>query len=213
VPRYIDKAKGIDNDPSKTYNIYNADFIFTMDYLINKNGFIGIHGYTHQFKDSVSIDGVEFSEKYNIDEKNINQRLQLAIKCALDLDFKYTFFETPHYEATDFQHKIMEQYFKYIYEPNMNSKGRHSSIYVPTPLNYVDGKGDLNNMLRKIGNLRHNELGSFFYHPNIEFEYIKLDGNNDEYPAYKYDENSVLHQIFKVFDQKGYKFISILDLR
>ena len=214
VPRYIDKAKGIDNDPSKIYNIYNADFIFTMDYLVNKSGIIGIHGYTHQFKDSVSIDGVEFSEKYNTDEKSIHQRLQLAIKCATDLHFKYTFFETPHYAATNLQHKIMEQYFKYIYDPNINSNERHgSTIYVPTPLNYVDGKEDLNNMLKKIGNLKQNELGSFFYHPNIEFQFIKLDGNNDEYPTYKYDENSILHQIIKDFAKKGYKFISILDLK
>ena len=214
VPRYIDKAKGIDNDPSKTYNMYNADFIFTMDSLINRNGFIGIHGYTHQYKNSVSIDGVEFSKKFNTDEASIRERLQLAIKCATDLDFKYTFFETPHYAATDFQHKIMEQYFKYIYDPSGNIKvNRSSNIYVPTPLNYVDGKEDLNNMLKKIDNLNQNQLGSFFYHPNIEFEFIKLNENKDGYPSYKYDENSVLHHILKSFDQKGYKFISILDLK
>ena len=214
VPRYIDKGKGIDNDPSKTYSIYNADFIFTMDYLINKNGLIGIHGYTHQFKDSVSIDGVEFSKKYNTDEKSIRERLQLAIKCAVDLDFKYTFFETPHYAATNFQHKIMEEYFKYIYDPNNNSKGRYSdTVYVPTILNYMDGKEDLNNMLRKIKNLKQNELGSFFYHPNIEFEFIKLIGNKDEYPAYIYDENSPFHQILMTFYKRGYKFIPISHLK
>ena len=213
VPRYIDKAKGIDNDPSKTCNMYNADFVFTMDYLMNRNGLIGIHGYTHQFKDSVSIDGIEFSKEYNNDEVSIRKRLELAIKCATDLDFKYAFFETPHYAATDFQHKIMEQYFKYIYDPNTGSKGRHNNVYVPTPLNYVDGKGDLNNMLRKIGDLKTNQLGSFFYHPSIEFESIKLEGNSEDYPSYKYDEKSVLHQIIDSFDKKGYKFISIMDLK
>ncbi|HEY8890119.1 MAG TPA: DUF2334 domain-containing protein, partial [Clostridium sp.] len=100
VPRYIDKTKNIDNDPSKINNMYNADFVFTMDYLINKNGFIGIHGYTHQFKNGVSIDDNEFSEKYNTDEKNICERLELAIKCANDLDLPYICFETPHYGAT-----------------------------------------------------------------------------------------------------------------
>lgn len=47
----------------------------------------------------------------------------------------------------------------------------------------------------------------------VEFQFIKLDGNNDEYPTYKYDENSILHQIIKDFSKKGCKFISILDLK
>ena len=221
VPRYIDKAKNIDNDPSKMNNIYNTDFIFTMDYLINKNGLVGIHGYTHQFKNEVSIDGIEFSEKYNTDEKSINERLKLAIKCANDLELSYTFFETPHYEATNYQHKIMEKYFDYIYDPNSKYQenktiykgSNNKTIYVPTPLNYVDGKEDLKNMLRKINNLRNNDLGSFFYHPNIEFEFIKINKNDDKYPVYNYDENSVLHQIIRNFDRVGYKFISIKDLK
>lgn len=214
VPRYIDKVKNIDNDPSKTYNMYNADFVFTMDYLINKNGFIGIHGYTHQFNQTVSIDGLEFSKKNLTTEKSIRDRLELAIKCAKDLDFPYTFFEAPHYGATNYQHKIMEQYFSYIYDPNSKYKGSNNkTIYVPTPLNYVDGKEDLPNMLKKINNLSNNVLGSFFYHPNIEFEFINVEGNNNEYPSVKYDKNSVLHQILKTFNQRGYKFISIIDLK
>lgn len=223
VPRYIDKSKNIDNDPSKINSIYNADFIFTMDYLINKNGLIGIHGYTHQHRDEVSIDGIEFSEKYNTDEKSIHERLKLAIKCANDLDMPYTFFETPHYEATNYQHKIMEKYFDYIYDPSSKYKEssnksiykgiNNKTIYVPTPLDYVDGKEDLSNMIRKINDLEGNVLGSFFYHPNIEFEFIKIDKNGDKYPVYKYDEESVLHQIIKTFNQDGYKFISIKDLK
>ena len=129
VPRYIDKAKNIDNDPSKIYNIYNADFIFTMDYLMSKKGFIGIHGYTHQFKNEVSIDGIEFSEKYYTDEKSINERLKLAIKCANDLDMPYIFFETPHYEATNYQHKVMEKYFNYIYDPSSKYQ-ENKTIYI-----------------------------------------------------------------------------------
>lgn len=214
VPRYIDKTKNIDNDPSKINNIYNADFIFTMDYLINKNGFLGIHGYTHQFKNEVSIDGIEFSEKHITDEKSIRERLELAIKCANDLDLPYSFFETPHYEATNYQHEIMEKYFNYIYDPNSKYKGSNNkTIYVPTALNYVDGKEDLNNMLRKINKLENNILGSFFYHPNIEFEFIKSNENDDEYPVYEYDERSVLHQIIRTFNKNGYKFISVKDLK
>ncbi|HEY8890118.1 MAG TPA: DUF2334 domain-containing protein [Clostridium sp.] len=107
----------------------------------------------------------------------------------------------------------MEKYFNYIYDPNSKYKGSNKkTIYVPTLLNYVDGKEDLNNMLRKINNLKNNDLGSLFYHPNIEFEFIKIVKNDDQYPIYKYDENSVLHQIIRTFNQNGYKFISIKEL-
>ena len=77
----------------------------------------------------------------------------------------------------------------------------------------MDGKEDLNNMLKKINNLKNNDLGSFFYHPSIEFEFINVYDNDDKYPVYKYDENSVLHQIINNFNRAGYKFISIKDLK
>ncbi len=218
VPRYINKTKSIDNDPSKTYNMYNADFVFTMDYLIHEKGIIGLHGYTHQNKDELSIDGIEFSRKNNVDEKSVRERLEAAIKAANDLDLHYEFFESPHYAATDFQHKIMEDYFKYIYDPsninpnNIVEGANNKTKYVPTPLDYVDGKEDLNNMIRKIDKLKRNSLGSFFYHPSIEFEFIKLNSNDGEYPSYDYDSKSVLHQIIDTFDKDGFKFTTIDNL-
>jgi len=100
------------------------------------------------------------------------------------------------------------------YDPNSNYKGSNNkTIYVPTPLNYVDGKEDLNNMLGKINKLETNVLGSFFYHPSIEFQFMKNDKKDEEYLVYKYDENSVLHQIIRTFNKDGYKFITIKDLK
>jgi Uncharacterized protein conserved in bacteria (DUF2334). len=64
----MNPAKGIDNDPSTQLSMHNTDFIFTLDYLIDKNGLIGLHGYTHQQGNEESADGIEFNSKINSSE-------------------------------------------------------------------------------------------------------------------------------------------------
>ena len=68
IPRFIDPPNGIDNDISKDYSMPNANFLFTIEYLLNRNGVIGLHGYTHQYGNEVSADGTEFNEERNNDE-------------------------------------------------------------------------------------------------------------------------------------------------
>ncbi|NSA89467.1 DUF2334 domain-containing protein [Clostridium beijerinckii] len=69
IPRFVDPQDGIDNDISKDYSMPNANFLFTMEYLLNRNGIIGLHGYTHQYGDEVSAVGTEFNDERNNDEK------------------------------------------------------------------------------------------------------------------------------------------------
>lgn len=74
--------------------------------------------------------------------------------------------------------------------------------FIPTPLNYVNGVEDLNNMINKIGNLPEKSLASFFYHPNIEFEYIKIVKDKTGYSTYTYSEKSPLHIVKGIFNEK-----------
>lgn len=74
IPRFVDHKNGIDNDISKDYSMPNANFLFTMEYLLNRNGIIGLHGYTHQYGDEVSAVGTEFNDERNNDEKSIRKR-------------------------------------------------------------------------------------------------------------------------------------------
>ncbi len=60
IPRYINNDKKIDNDISKEKSMENSNFVFTLDYIVNNGGNIGLHGYTHQYKNSNSVSGVEF---------------------------------------------------------------------------------------------------------------------------------------------------------
>lgn len=215
VPKYVEPLNNISNDPTENINIFNSDFLFTLDYFIDRGGSIGLHGYTHQFKNEPSIVGTEFSSKVNNDEKNTRERLQLALGIAKKLDVPISFFESPHYAATAMQHKIMGEYFDTIYEHAFSNKEKTVTFmdynnkkvrFIPTPLNYLDGKEDLDNMLCKIQGLNSKTLGSFFFHPNIEFEFITIKNDDHSYPTILYDKNSPMHQIINALQSKGYEF-------
>lgn len=229
IPRYINPSLNIDNDPSEMYSMYNADFIFTMDYLIDRNGIIGLHGYTHQYGNTESVEGIEFHRnKYDnipYDKEYAQDRVNKALEISKKLDFKCAFFEAPHYAILPNQLEVIEKNFKYIYEPyskdggvteskyvfRNNSTGK-SIIYIPTPLNYIDGKSDCDNMITRIHNLNRNFIASFFYHPYIEFSDIKTYREKDGYPSYDYDKKSVLHKIINKFKDDKYKFCTINEM-
>lgn len=221
IPRYVDPrpATKDDTDLANQYSVYNSDFIYTLDYMIKNGAVIGLHGYTHQSGNTASVDGNEFG--MSLGEKYVKDRLGMAMDSAKKLDIPFSFFEAPHYQISLSELNIVEEYFDYVYQ---RYPGVYSSVtkitrngrtikYVPTPLDYMDGKGVLNNMLSRINNLGPNVLASFFYHPNIEFDDIKIISDTIGYHNYEYSEASALHQMVKAFEDKGYKFISIHDLQ
>lgn len=217
IPRYIDPQNDIDNDVSKNFSISNADFVFTLDYMLKHGGIIGLHGYTHQFGEEVSGDGTEFDEKRNNDEKSVRNKLELAIGTARRLEIPYSFFESPHYASTEFQQSIMEQYFDYIYEPCVGIWGDKVSIsrrnkrtrFVPTPLGYVSGELGIEKMIYRIMTLKEGTIASLFYHPSIEMEFIDLSKEEDGYPIVNYSTKSPLHRIVDAFEEKSYAPIRI----
>ncbi|KAA8665193.1 DUF2334 domain-containing protein [Clostridium sp. WLY-B-L2] len=221
IPRYMNPPKGIDNDPSTQLSMYNTDFVFTLDYLIDKNGIVGLHGYTHQQGEEESVDGIEFNSKINAGEECVRRRVNLAINCAKKLDIPVYFFESPHYDATRSQKRIMGEYFNYIYEAYRSQNEKAISkvkiqnrvvSFIPTPLDCVNGAKCIDNMIDRIYTLPKKTLASFFYHPNIEFEYIKITKDKSGYTTYTYSEESPLHQLLRVFSDKNYEFKSIKDL-
>lgn len=220
IPRFVDPPNGIDNDISKDYSMPNSNFLFTIEYLLNRNGVIGLHGYTHQYGKEVSADGTEFNEKRNNDEKSIRKRVEAAINMAKRLELPIKFFESPHYAATQFQQSIFEQYFDVIYEDYVGICGRkivksprnHRTLYIPTPLGYVEGKDGTKKMLDRISHLSEDTLASLFYHPDIDFEYITLQNYTSGYPIRNYSENSPLHQIVKALYDKRCSFVKITNL-
>ncbi len=226
IPRYVNPNANpqVDVDLCKQYSMLNADFLFTLDYMMDRNGIIGLHGYTHQYANTQSIIGTEFhlnpADGIPASDQHVRERISLAIDAAKKLDIPYGFFEAPHYVISPDHLKILEDNFDYIYEhyPGFWGKivekknGNRKVKYIPTPLEFVVGKGDVDRMIGKIYSLKSNRLGSFFYHPYFEFEDITITKDAAGYPAYTYSESSVLHQLTKAFKDKGYKFLPITDL-
>jgi hypothetical protein len=226
VPRFIDPRPSsfMDNDLSQQNSMLNADFVYTLDYMIDKNGLIGLHGYTHQYGNTVSLCGTEFHLQANdgIPETDlyVQDRINLAINTANKLDIPYSFFEVPHYTIAADELKVLENNFSILYEsyPGEPNKivdlinGDHNTRYIPTPLDYVNGKDDISGMIQRINNLEDGTLASFYYHPLLEFSEIQVSKESDGYPLYTYNQTSILHQLIQFFNEKGYKFITITDI-
>jgi putative cell wall-binding protein len=227
VPRYIDPrpSSKLDNDLSQQNIMVNADFIYTLDYMAEKNGWIGLHGYTHQYGNSESVGGSEFNAYPNDGIPGTVQytqgRVDMAIAAAKKLDISYSFFEVPHYAISSKLSKVLEKNFDVLYGPypstprqiNVSKNEENTTIYVPTPLDYVNGPSDLPNMLYKIRTIKPSALASFFYHPYLEFKDIEILKSSDGYPLYNYAETSILHRIVEVFNDGGYQFTTVNGLK
>lgn len=219
VPRYINNDNNIDNDISEKESMINANFVFTLDYIINNGGNIGLHGYTHQYNNTNSISGVEFG-KEGCNNLNIaRERVEKAIIIANKLNIPISYWETPHYKTTEEEQRIFEEYFNKIYEPAIGiynkkiivSKNNQLTKYIPTPLGYVDddnGEG----VMERMKNVKENEEFSLFYHLSIEIKSIDISINDDGHILYKYDNESVLKNIVKLSRKLGYRFNNINDI-
>ena len=216
VPRYVNLEKGVDNDLAEDEIMKNVHFLFTIDYLINRNAVIGIHGYTHQYGDAPSILGSEFGEKGYNQEEQTRERVEQAIVDAIKLNIPYKFWETPHYRTTKEQQAIFEEYFSYLYEPyigvyNTNiitSERNNYTEYIPTPLSYVKDK-DVQTMLNSMETKEDKDAMSLYYHPSKELDYIDIKVDDKGNIKYLYSEDSILKKIVNYAHIKGYKFSSI----
>ncbi len=219
VPRYIDPEQGIDNAPAEDYSMHNANFIYTLDYFLLRNGIIGLHGYTHQYGNNVSLRGAEFDAQNNTSESSIRERLRYALDDAEKLGIVVSFFESPHYAATWNQKIVMGQFFDILYEPKWSESetdisrvnvGGRRITFVPTPLGYIDDPAaDTVRMIARIRALGADELASFFYHPYIEARFMKVEMGDGGYPLYEYAADSPLHRVIDVFVEEDYTFSQI----
>lgn len=223
IPRYIDPRPSslLDNDISRQNNMLNADFVYTLDYMLDKNGLIGLHGYTHQYNNTESGIGTEFHLQANdgipATDQYIQGRVDAAIEAANRLSIPYSFFVTPHNAIVASERIVLEKSFKIIYEcyPGATTKvinkknGYKTTKYIPTPLDYVT---DAPKMIQRINNLKDGTLASFYYHPYLEYSEIQVSKEADGYPTYTYKQSSILHQLISLFKEKGYRFTTINNI-
>ncbi len=223
IPRYIIPSQKLDNDPLTKNNFEIAEMVYSLDFFTTHNGTIGLHGYTHQSGNTESGAGFEFG-KFDTSESTFKEKIEKAIKTASYLDIPIDFFEAPHYEITPAQNKIAEKYFKILYYP-FNDFGKEkadlkkpqrspynkSSFYISTPLGYIP-VGKEEEALNKIKETSTVNMGSVFFHPSLENDYISLVEDNNSIPAFTYAENSILKRLISILEEKGFKMINVTDL-
>lgn len=216
VPRYKCPSEEFDNDLLSNECFENVGFVNVLDYFINHGGEIGLHGYTHQFDDSTSLTGTELSNSINSSESATRNVIESAIDTATALNIPYSFFESPHYKATQSQKNIIEEYFKYIYEPRniliyTKIQKRNNSLYIPTPLNYIKDL-DVSPIKKKLKNPTPGQLASLFYHPYLELDFINFSISANTINI-NYDENSPLKQIVNSIQDNKYITCHVSDLK
>lgn len=213
IPVYSYPAYNYMNDVSLTYNLYNSYFLYVMDFLDDHGGHIGIHGYTHQYGTSESGEGYEWGKDtpYSLNEQQ--ERMIDAKTVCRKLGFKEEFFEFPHYEATDEQKRMAENYFDVIYQgyndgsTNIVYTDRSGKriYYIPTPCDYVHFKRDYS-IYNKIDYcIKNNYMISFYFHPVLDKEKIFIENINGV-RVWKFIEEAMLPDIVSYVDGKGYYF-------
>ena len=218
VPRYKDPPKGIDNDPSRHYTFYNAQFVFTLDYYIGRGGVIGAHGYTHQNRDGVSLYDAEFGKEANIGLEDAKNRIDLTVKAFEDMNISASFFSFPHYLSTPDEVKYVTKYFNCIYQTYKNKvthmlQGVRLIKLVPTPINYVGTMEAADTLSDELKTYSKDHLMSIFFHPFLEYQHITIERDNRSKPVIKYDSNTIMHKIISAMQENGGEFVTIFDAR
>ncbi|MCD8158031.1 MAG: DUF2334 domain-containing protein [Clostridiales bacterium] len=189
ILRYVNPDEGIDVDLTKMTNTYTADFMYTLDYLIDKGGKIIIHGYTHQFDNYFSADGFEFGHISTLSRQERAERLVMARDNAEMLGFDNSMWEFPHYGASLSDLKMAEEVYSVIFQGagflNLNkskyvktktASDGHTVTYVPLPAYYLNNIYELDDMLERIQDCEDKGcVVGLFFHPSIDFEKIEID--------------------------------------
>lgn len=217
IPRFVVPSANFDNDLLTNDNITNVGFVNLLDYMINKGGEIGLHGYTHQSGNDASGTGEEMSKDVNSTESETRAVIEKGIDTASALNIPISYYESPHYRDTEQQKKIISEYFEFIYEPyDYTKKNIYKSddhhLFVPTPLGRIaDPATDTTRITDKLNETDPDTLSSFYYHPSIEIDYINFNTNGNKLNV-DYDANSPLQQIVKTLKNDDYTTVHIDEL-
>lgn len=213
IPLFVDPVAGVTNDLTNNPCLYNADFIFTLDYLRLHGGRIVLHGYTHQQFDTISAIGNEFGEDSEFNAEQMSERMDNAIVLAKMLGYESDCFEFPHYAVTDDSRALAEAKFDIIYQSGVEytqqieiaKNGEKETVYIPTPVDYVYSRYDTELWNRMDTTHQNEKLMSLFYHPTLDYPVIEIVTENDA-RVMRSTEPILLESVVDYIDNLGYCF-------
>ena len=215
IPLFVNPPQGIENDLTRNVNLYNASFLYTLDYLVKRGGHIVVHGLTHQTQSEISGLGVEFGKDVPFTGKEREERIIRVKAMVAALGFDNSIFEFPHYSATYRDLRLSEKYFDIIFQSHPSAlekikKVRRSSIrcviYIPAPVGYVESNSSVDDTLAKISSTyRKGIVVSLFFHPWMDMNQLVYRVENGVL-VWTYDDNAILPRLVGRLRELGLAF-------
>ncbi len=218
IPFYINPPQQVYNDMTKNFSFYNADFLYTLDYLTHHGGHIVLHGYTHQENETISAVGYEFGADTPFSAEEIQERMRRAKDMAARLGYENNIFEFPHYGATAEQLEIAEKEFDVVYQRDFRQNSQqitevkqwgNRTLYVPTPLDYIPSKAEMPAFLQKMDALPSDQLTSLFFHPYLDLESFTCYTTGQGERTFSVQPDSIVVQLVEKVQQKNMRFSEI----
>ncbi len=239
IPRFVDPTTGYDKSIADVDDPYIIKFIDTINYLSKLNTCaIGMHGYTHQYANSVSGVGYEFAYPscsqncppsdswescYNKDEfsrsyasSRMRQGYEAFKKSGINIGWG---FSTPHYMAYDAQRCILESWSGLFFEGTVKRNIKiydtdmpfyRGVIYVPTPLDYVS-LSDPEKGVQRICN----EINDYTSEDIAAFFFhpiLEFDFIEITGSGAIYSDKSYLKRLLKCFIDNDFTFVPLTSL-
>ena len=153
-------------------------------------------------------------------------RIREGFKAVEQSGLQVDWFSTPHYATSKDQRKILEGWVGIFFENPLGEESRtlvirqidspfsNGVVYVPTRLEYVHGDAPdafVDRICLNIDSYIGEDIAAFFYHPYLEFKFIRFDQTSGTTQVI-YDDNSYLKRLIRCFKQKSLAFVPLLSL-
>jgi len=240
IPRFVDPPRGYDKSIADTSDPFVQSFLATMRYLQDRGASLGMHGYRHQFGNSVTADGYEFThsdsafdsppddpEEAGLDASAFarsytSERMRDGLQAIAQSGLQVDWFSTPHYTASANQRNILESWIGLFFEnkpdelsnnliiSDVDTPLHRGVIYVPTPLFYIDG-GKANEEIRRMLD----EIKAYTADDLAAFffhPYLDFPFIHRTGSSTIYEEQSYLKQLIRGFKQQDFRFVPLLSL-
>lgn len=207
IERYLDPNNGIDIHSDHSPRFHNL-----IKQMVSNNHAVLIqHGYTHQYGNEISGIGFEFWDGENdapiqfesIEDEETYTRNKIAeARVAMEKAGlpALNIWETPHYQATDNIHKILNEEYPIRYEhiPHIGelpfAVRIDGTVFIPENLGFIVEPDDLEqkkDLLKKLS-VFEDPVASVFWHP--------------------WRERYELETLVEMLHDEGYEFVHAYDL-
>jgi hypothetical protein len=155
ISRFVDPGAGYDKSIADSKDPFVRKFRSVIEYLRQRGGSIGMHGYTHQYAQSVSAAGYEFYysacesdcppeeseaaclEREAFEKSYSSGRMREGLAAARQAGVPLDWFEAPHYAAEGNARQVLESWVGVFFENDPRRAEANRRVWVEdidTPL-------------------------------------------------------------------------------